>query len=117
MLNLFPCWAGNSFVLLLPTISKDTLFAASLFPYLGFLWFLTRSKQMPPLALAGFYMTLVFAGVTIAAGIYTRVHFGKSLANVDFLHGSAETFLTLANILVAVGFQRAIHNRLKCQER
>ncbi|MFM8294778.1 MAG: DUF3593 domain-containing protein, partial [Microcystaceae cyanobacterium] len=24
-------------------LSKDTLFAISLFPYLGFLWFLTRS--------------------------------------------------------------------------
>jgi hypothetical protein len=25
-------------------ISKDTLFAVSLFPYLGFLWFITRSQ-------------------------------------------------------------------------
>ncbi|NES08435.1 MAG: DUF3593 domain-containing protein, partial [Okeania sp. SIO2F4] len=32
-------------------ISKDTLFALSLFPYLGFLWFLTRSGQVPRLAL------------------------------------------------------------------
>ena len=95
---------------LLP-VSKDTLFALSLFPYLGCLWFLTQSKQVPRLALIGFYMTLVFAAATIAAGIYTRVHLGKSLANVDWLHGGAETFLTLANILIAVGFQRAIANK------
>lgn len=89
-------------------LSKDTLFALSLFPYLGFLWFLTRSQQMPRLALIGFYMTLVFVGVTIPAGIYARVVYGEQLANVDWLHGSAESFLTLSNILVVLGFQRAI---------
>ncbi len=89
-------------------LSKDTLFALSLFPYLGFLWFLTRSQQMPRLALIGFYMTLVFVGVTIPAGIYARVALGEQLANVDWLHGGAESFLTLSNILVVLGFQRAI---------
>lgn len=89
-------------------ISKDTLFAFSLFPYLGFLWFITRSGKMPRLALIGFYMTLVFVGVTIPAGIYARVVFGESLANVDWLHGSAEFFLTLSNILVALGFYQAV---------
>jgi hypothetical protein len=89
-------------------ISKDSLFALSLFPYLGFLWFLTRSGKTPRLALIGFYMTLVFVGVTIPAGIYSQVAYGKSLANVDWLHGGAEFFLTLANILVVLGFRQAI---------
>jgi hypothetical protein len=89
-------------------ISKDTLFAVSLFPYLGFLWFLTRSGKMPRLALIGFYMTLVFVGVTIPAGIYAKVAYGKDLANVDWLHGSAEFFLTLANVLVVLGFRQAV---------
>lgn len=89
-------------------ISKGTLFALSLFPYLGFLWFLSRSPQMPRLALYGFYGTLVFVAVTIPAGIYAQVHYGKALANVDWLHGSAEFFLTLANILVVLGFRQAI---------
>ena len=88
--------------------SKDSLFALSLFPYLGFLWFMTRSGQMPRLALIGFYMTLVFVAVTIPAGIYAKVALNESLANVDWLHGGAEFFLTLANILVALGFYRAI---------
>jgi hypothetical protein len=91
-------------------ISKDTLFALSLFPYLGFLWFLTRSGQTPRLALIGFYMTLVFVAVTIPAGIYSQVAYGKSLANVDWLHGSAEFFLTLSNILIVLGFRKAILN-------
>jgi hypothetical protein len=89
-------------------MSKDTLFAISLFPYLGFLWFITRSGRTPRLALIGFYLTLLFVAITIPAGIYAKVHYGESLANVDWLHGSAEFFLTLANILVALGFYRAV---------
>jgi heme A synthase len=89
-------------------MSKETLFALSLFPYLGFLWFLTRTQQTPKLALVGFYMTLVFVAVTIPAGIYARVAYGEELANVDVLHGGAESFLTLANILVVLGFRQAI---------
>ena len=93
--------------------SKEALFAFSLFPYLGFLWFLTRSGQMPRLALTGFYGTLVFVAVTIPAGIYAQVHYGKSLANVDWLHGGAEFFLTLTNILIVLGFRQAIKERVK----
>ncbi|MBW4634731.1 MAG: DUF3593 domain-containing protein [Iphinoe sp. HA4291-MV1] len=89
-------------------ISKGTLFALSLFPYLGFLWFISRTQQMPRLALYGFYCTLVFVAVTIPAGIYAQVHYGKELANVDWLHGSAEIFLTLANILIVLGFREAV---------
>lgn len=89
-------------------ISKDTLFALSLFPYLGFLWFITRSGQTPRLALVGFYALLVFVGVTIPAGIYAKVAYGEQLANVDWLHGSAEFFLTLSNILVVLGFRQGI---------
>ena len=89
-------------------MSKENLFALSLFPYLGFLWFLTRSPKTPRLALIGFYVLLVFVAVTIPAGIYAKVHYGEPLANVDWLHGSAELFLTISNILVVLGFRQAI---------
>jgi hypothetical protein len=91
-------------------ISKETLFALSLFPYLGFLWFISRSPQMPRLALYGFYGTLVFVGVTIPAGIYAKVVYGEQLANIDWLHGGAELFLTLSNILLVLGFRQAVQN-------
>jgi len=91
--------------------SKETLFALSLFPYLGFLWFLTRTSETPRVALIGFYTTLVFVGITIPVGIYAETVYGTSLANVDFLHGGAESFLTLANILVVIGFRQAIKQR------
>lgn len=89
-------------------ISKETLFALSLFPYLGFLWFLTRSRQAPKLALIGFYLTLLFVAITIPAGMYTQVVLKASLANVDWIHGGAEFFLTLANIFVVMGFAQAL---------
>ena len=93
-------------------MTKESLFAISLFPYLGFLWFLTKSKQTPRLALIGFYVLLIFVAVTIPAGIYAKQAYGEELANVDWLHGSAELFLTLSNILVVLGFrQAAIHYR------
>jgi heme A synthase len=89
-------------------MNKESLFAISLVPYLGFLWFMTRSGKTPRLALVGFYVLLVFVVVTIPAGIYAQVHYGKQLADVDWLHGSAELFLTLSNILVVLGFRQAI---------
>jgi hypothetical protein len=46
------------------------LFAMSLFPYLGFLYHLTKSGKAPKLTLFGFYFLLAFVGATIPAGIY-----------------------------------------------
>ncbi|CAN1212463.1 DUF3593 domain-containing protein [Tumidithrix helvetica PCC 7403] len=93
-------------------MNKETIFALSLFPYLAFLWFITKSKLMPRLALFGFYGTLVFVALTIPAGIYALKAYGETLANVDWLHGGAESFLTLANILVVLGFKAEI-DRIK----
>jgi Protein of unknown function (DUF3593) len=88
-------------------MNKESLFGASLFPYLAFLWFLTKSGQTPKLALIGFYMTLVFVAITIPAGLYAELVLKQSLANVDWLHGGAESFLTIANVLVVIGFSRS----------
>ncbi len=89
-------------------MSKESLFAVSLFPYLGFLWFMTKKVQTPKLALIGFYLTLVFVAVTIPAGAYAQLGLHQSLANVDWLHGGAELFLTISNMTIAIGFAQAI---------
>ena len=51
-----------------PTMDSQSiasqLFAVSLFPYLGFLYFMTKSKTAPGLTLFGFYFLLVFVGAT-----------------------------------------------------
>ena len=82
------------------------LFALSLFPYLAFLWFAWRSGRMPRLALIGFALTLLFVAVTIGAALLAETRYGRQLADVDLLHGGAESFLTLSNLLVLLGFSR-----------
>ncbi|CAD7697052.1 unnamed protein product [Ostreobium quekettii] len=97
-----------------PNVSTESLapglFAFSIVPYAGFLYHLTRSKQAPPVMLFGFYFLLVFVGVTIPAGIYAKSNFGTSLANVDWLHGGAESLLTITNLLIVWGLRQGIRD-------
>lgn len=60
------------------------------------------------MSLFGFYFLLVFVGATIPAGIYAKTHYHTTLANVDWLHGSAESLLTVTNLLIVLGFRSAI---------
>ena len=79
------------------------LFSLSLWPYLGFLYFLTKGRQAsgaPNVMVGGFYFLLVFVFATIPAGIYAKNVYGTSLSNVDWLHGSAESMLTITNLLI-----------------
>lgn len=89
----------------------QNLFAFSIVPYAGFLFHLTRSKQAPKLTLFGFYFLLVFVFATIPAGIYAKNVYGTTLANVDYLHGSAEFMLTLTNLFVVLGLRQAIQEK------
>ncbi|MFN3925970.1 MAG: DUF3593 domain-containing protein [Pseudanabaenaceae cyanobacterium] len=86
----------------------EVLFALSLFPYLLFLWYMTRNPNFPSLGRWGFYGTLIFVVVSIPAAIYAQGVYGKSLSNVDWLHGSAEFFLTLANLMLVWGWQETL---------
>lgn len=97
--------------------AKENLFALSLFPYLGFLWFLRRSPQTPKIALWGFYFLLVFVFVTIPAGIYAEIHFHEQLANVDWLHGSAEIFLSISNLMVVLGFIQGLKGQKEAKSQ
>ena len=47
-----------------------------------------------------FYFLLVFVFGTIPAGLYAKQHYNSILANVDYLHGSAESLLTITNLLI-----------------
>jgi hypothetical protein len=76
-------------------------FQLSLIPYLFFLYFLSfRANRIPPLANFGFQFVLLFVLFTIPSGIIAKAVYGESLANVDWLHGGAESLLTIANILI-----------------
>ncbi|XP_020223512.1 uncharacterized protein LOC109805742 [Cajanus cajan] len=103
-----------------PTIDSQSiasqLFAFSLFPYIGFLYFITKSKTAPNLTLFGFYFLLAFVGATIPAGIYAKVHYGTSLSNVDWLHGGAESLLTLTNLFIVLGLREGLRKAQNSQD-
>jgi hypothetical protein len=91
----------------LAAIDPSPFFVLSLLPYLAFLWWASKVRAFPRLALRGFQLTLLFVAVTIVAAVVAQLRFGQQLADVDPLHGGAEAFLTLSNALVMLGFLAA----------
>ena len=86
-----------------------TFFQLSLLPYVLFLYFLGRPQnRTPELGLFGWQYLLLFVVGTIPAGIIAKTVYGTSLANVDWLHGSAEALLTITNVLIVLGFREAM---------
>jgi len=84
-------------------------FQASLLPYLLFLYFLSfRANQVPALGNFGFQFVLLFVISTIPSGIISKSVYGFSLADTDYLHGGAELLLTVANVLIVLGFKEAM---------
>ena len=76
-------------------------FQASLLPYLLFLYFLSfRANRINNIGNFGFQFILLFVLSTIPSGIISKLTYGTSLANVDWLHGGAELLLTVANVLI-----------------
>ena len=100
--------AEPGFLQRLGELHPAPFFGLSLFPYLFFLWWASKIKAFPKLALRGFQLTLLFVAVTILAALVAINYYGHQLADVDILHGGAEVFLTLANLLVVIGFTNAI---------
>ena len=56
----------------------------------------------------GFYFLLVFVFVSIPAGICSKLYYHDILANVDWLHGGAESLLTLTNLFIVLGLRAEI---------
>ncbi len=86
-------------------VDPAPFFVLSLLPYLAFLWWAQKVRAFPRLALRGFQLTLLFVAVTIAAAVVAQLAYGRQLAEVDPLHGGAEAFLTLSNLVVLLGFR------------
>ena len=64
-----------------------SLFALSLPPYLLFLHWLRQSDALPPVALWGFRLTLLFVLMTIAAAIVALRCCNAELVEIDTLRG------------------------------
>jgi len=87
-------------------------FGASLFPYLAFLYFLDVPENDTPKGVTvGFATCLLFVFLTIPAAIAAQVLYGVSLADSDWLHGSAESLLTVTNLVTVVAFRQALKGK------
>ncbi len=94
----------------LASIENTVLFAASIFPYAIFLYYLYKIKSVNTLVKTGFSLTVLFVFITIVVSIYTLNYFNKTLVEVDFLHGFAESFLTLSDFIILLGFIKILNN-------
>ena len=87
-----------NFIDKLGSIDNTALFAASIFPYAIFLFFLYKLKSVNKLVKTGYSLTVLFVFITIVISIFTLNYYNKTLVEVDFLHGLAAvsyTHLTL----------------------
>ena len=93
----------------LASIDNTTLFSASIFPYAIFLFYLYKIKSVNKLVKTGYSLTVLFVFITIIVSIYTLNYYDKTLVEVDFLHGLAESFLTLSDFVILLGFIKILN--------
>ena len=98
------------FIEKLASIDNTALFAASIFPYAIFLFYLYKIKSVNKLVKTGYSLTVLFVFITIVVSIYTLNYYNKTLVEVDFLHGLAESFLTLSDFVILLGFIKILNN-------
>ena len=98
------------FIEKLGLIDNTTLFAASIIPYSIFLYYLYKIKSLNKFVKTGFSLTVLFVFITIVMSIFALNYYNKTLVEIDFLHGSAEFFLTLSDFVILFGFIRILNN-------
>ena len=91
-------------------VDNATLFAASIIPYSIFLFYLFKIKSVNKFVKTGFSLTVLFVFITIMVSIFALNYYDKSIVEVDFLHGSAEFFLTLSDFIILFGFIKMLNN-------
>ena len=92
------------FIEKLASIDNTLLFAVSIIPYVIFLFYLYKIKTINIIVKTGFSLTVLFVFITILVSIFTLNYYDKTLVQVDFLHGFAESFLTLSDFVILLGF-------------
>ena len=91
-------------------VDNTALFGASIIPYSIFLFYLFKIKSVNKFVKTGFSLTVLFVFITIMMSIFALNYYDKSLVEVDFLHCSAEFFLTLSDFVILLGFLNMLNN-------
>ena len=94
----------------LGSIDSTLLFAVSIIPYAIFLFYLYKIKSVNNLVKTGYTLTVLFVFITIVVSIFTLNYYDKTLVEVDFMHGLAESFLTLSDFVILLGFKKILNN-------
>ena len=92
------------------SIDNTLLFAVSIIPYAIFLFYLYKIKSVNQLVKTGYSLTVLFVFITIVVSIYSINYYDKTLVEVDFLHGFAESFLTLSDFVILFGFIKLLNS-------
>jgi len=98
------------FIEKLGSIDNTLLFAASIIPYAIFLFYLYKIKSLNKLVKTGYSLTVLFVFITIVISIYTLNYYDRTLVEVDFLHGLAESFLTISDFVILLGFIKILNS-------
>ena len=98
------------FIEKLASIDNTALFAASIIPYSIFLFYLYKIKSLNKFVKTGYSLTVLFVFITIIISIFTLNYYDKTLVDVDFLHGLAESFLTLSDFVILLGFIKILNS-------
>jgi hypothetical protein len=97
----------------------DAILQISSVVYITFLVMLVRLRKKDPfvfskLTIAGFWFVLVFISVTVFfMYLATEVRGFQSLSHDDLLHGSAESLLTISNLMIVLG----IHHQTRWYQK
>ena len=98
------------FIQKLGSVDNTFLFAVSIIPYSIFLFYLYKINFVNNFVKIGFSLTVLFVLITILVSIFTLNYYNKNLVEVDFLHGLAESFLTLSDFVILFGFIRLLNS-------
>jgi len=92
------------FITNLSSYENTYIFVFSIIPYGIFLYYLFKLKELNKTVKIGFSLTLLFVAITIIFSISAEIIYGRSLVEVDLFHGLAESFLTLSDFVILLGF-------------
>ncbi len=97
----------------------DLILQISSVVYLAFLFTLLLIRKKDPgllsgLTVAGFWFVLVFIGVTVFfMYLSAEIRSFPTLSHDDLLHGSAESLLTISNLMIVLGVHKQIRQAEK----
>ena len=89
---------------ILSEIDNSIIFIISIIPYSLFLFYLYKNPNISKTIKIGFSLTLLFVLITIIFSVISMIIYDKSLVEIDSLHGFAEAFLTITDLIVLLGF-------------